>query len=58
MIGNKIDLDDERVVSTESAEDTMTNLGMTDYFETSAKVNQGSTNKRQKKVEEVFEAIC
>lgn len=39
MIGNKIDLEDERCISTEKAEDAMVSLGMTDYFETSAKLN-------------------
>lgn len=58
MIGNKIDLEDERAISTEKAEDTYLSLGMTDYFETSAKVNEGASNKRQKKVEDVFDSVC
>lgn len=44
LIGNKVDLEDERIISTEKAEDAYVSLGMTDYFETSAKLNEGGSN--------------
>ena len=48
MVGNKVDLVEDRLISTQEAKDTARQFSM-EYFDASAKLNQG--------VQEVFECL-